>query len=95
MVPQIIMVRIGLRFRQARKALGVALQDVANACNVTRQAVSLWETGKTVPSDDKLARAAEYLGVTRRWLLTGELPQRAEPSGGARPKAEPTPPQQH
>ena len=88
------MVRIGLRFRQARKALGVALQDVANACGVTRQAVSLWETGKTVPNDGTLARAAEYLGVSRRWLLTGELPQRAEPPGTARPDAEraPAPP---
>lgn len=86
------MVRIGLRFRQARKALGVALQDVANACGVTRQAVSLWETGKTVPNDDTLARAAEYLGVSRRWLLTGELPQRVEPSGGAPSEAARPPP---
>jgi transcriptional regulator with XRE-family HTH domain len=85
------MVRIGLRFREARKELGVALQDVANACDVTRQAVSLWETGKAVPGDDKLRRAAEFLGVSRRWLITGEPPKRVEPIGGARAKAERTP----
>jgi len=85
-VPQIIRVRVGARLRFARNAMRVALQDVANACDVTRQAVSLWETGKTMPNDEMLGRLAEYLGVSRHWLLTGDQPEQVEPSGSA-PKA--------
>lgn len=88
------MVRIGLRFREARKELGVPLQGVADACDVTRQAVSLWETGKALPGHETLRRAAEFLGVSRGWLLTGEPPKRVEPSGRARAKAARTPPPQ-
>lgn len=88
MVPQIIRVRIGARLRLARSAMRVALRDVANACNVTRQAVSLWETGKTTPNDEMLGRLAEYLGVSRHWLLTGDQPERVEPSTATQPRAE-------
>lgn len=85
MVPKIVRIRIGLRLRLARSALGVALQDVADACKVTRQAVSLWETGKSMPPTDKLARAAKFLRVSPHWLLTGEPPELAAPTGrGAR-----------
>jgi len=96
MIPRIVMIRIGLRFREARKELRVPLQDVANACDVTRQAVSLWETGKALPGDEKLRRAAEFLGVSRRWLITGEPPKRLEQSGGAQARnwRPPPPPRQ-
>lgn len=74
MVPQIVRMRIGQRFRLSRHALDAALQDVADACGVTRQAVSLWETGKTIPSNAVLERAAKFLGVSSYWLLTGDQP---------------------
>lgn len=74
MVPQIVRMRIGQRFRLARQALGATLQNVGDACGVTRQAVSLWETGKSIPSNDVLERAATFLGVASYWLLTGDQP---------------------
>ncbi len=90
-VPQIIRVRIGARLRFARKAMRVALQDVATACSVTRQAVSLWETGKTTPNDEMLGRLAEYLGVSKHWLLTGDQPERVEPPAATQPRAQSAP----
>jgi transcriptional regulator with XRE-family HTH domain len=82
MVPKLVRIRIGIRLRLARAARRVALQDVARACNVSRQAVSLWERGETMPTAQRLDRAAKYLGVSTHWLLTGDEPPA---TGGVRP----------
>lgn len=46
------------KIREARNAAGLSQQDLADACEVTRNAVSLWESDKeqnrTEPSFDKL-----------------------------------------
>lgn len=50
---------IGKRLRELRGSR--TLEDVAKALNVTPMAVSLWERGERVPSDDiKIKIAAFY-----------------------------------
>lgn len=43
----------------ARKAAGLTQADSAEKLNVSRQAVSLWESGQSRPSTDKLSALAK------------------------------------
>ena len=82
-----------------RKRAGLSQGDVAERLNVSRQAVSRWETGFTVPSTDNLSHLGRLYGVTLDELLSysaalpPEKPQEEAPA--QQPKAEapaPTPP---
>lgn len=87
------------RLAALRKRVGLSQGDVAERLNVSRQAVSRWETGFTVPSTDNLSHLGRLYGVTLDELLSysaalpPEKPQEEAPA--QQPKAEapaPTPP---
>ena len=87
------------RLAALRKRAGLSQGDVAEQLNVSRQAVSRWETGFTVPSTDNLSHLGRLYGVTLDELLSysaalpPEKPQEEAPA--QQPKAEapaPTPP---
>ena len=87
------------RLAALRKRVGLSQGDVAERLNVSRQAVSRWETGLTVPATDNLSRLGRLYGVTLDELLSysaalpPEKPQEEAPA--QQPKAEapaPTPP---
>ena len=87
------------RLAALRKRAGRSQGDVAERLNVSRQAVSRWETGFTVPSTDNLSHLGRLYGVTLDELLSysaalpPEKPQEEAPA--QQPKAEapaPTPP---
>lgn len=72
---------------------------MAERLNVSRQAVSRWETGFTVPSTDNLSHLGRLYGVTLDELLSYSaalLPEKPQEEAPAQqPKAEapaPTPP---
>ena len=46
--------------------------ELALAIGVKRQTVMLWELGRSEPGAAKLYRAAEFLGTSIEWLLTGD-----------------------
>lgn len=50
--------------RQAREELGLTQEDLAERLEVSRQAVSKWELGASVPSPENLALLEEVLGVS-------------------------------
>lgn len=93
------------RLTALRKRAGLSQGDVAERLNVSRQAVSRWETGFTVPSTDNLSRLGRLYGVTLDELLSysaalpPEKPQEEAPAqqpqeAAQQPKAEapaPTP----
>jgi transcriptional regulator with XRE-family HTH domain len=64
-------VEIGDRLRRVRVARGLSQEDVAEASEVTRAAVSQWEKGIALPQMLNLERAAERLGCPIEWLRTG------------------------
>ena len=55
---------IGKRIRQMRTNKGVTQEELANALNVSNQAVSRWETGITMPDINLLPSIALFFGVT-------------------------------
>ena len=58
------------RLTALRKRAGLSQGDVAERLNVSRQAVSRWETGFTVPSTDNLSHLGRLYGVTLDELLS-------------------------
>ena len=67
---------LGGRIRAQREKLGLKQQDIANALQVSPQAVSKWERGENGPDLAILGPLARLLGVSADWLLdahTGDL----------------------
>ena len=65
---------IGERLIQLRKEKGFSQESLANQLNVTRQAISNWERGKTEPDLQTLIQLADLLGTDVDYLL-GRMPQ--------------------
>lgn len=56
--------KLSERLTELRKEKNLSQAELADALNVSRQSVSLWENGSTVPALDKLQFLAEFYGVT-------------------------------
>lgn len=70
--------------KQAREALGLTQEDLAEKLEVSRQAVSKWELGASVPSPENLQLLEEVLGVS--------FPQQEAVPQETAPEAPPKPP---
>ncbi|MGX6978053.1 helix-turn-helix domain-containing protein [Vagococcus elongatus] len=55
-----------------RKENNLTQNDLANELNISRQSVSKWENGETVPSIDNLIRLSGILNISLDELITGE-----------------------
>ena len=63
-----------------RTQRGMSQEELAAALSVSRQSVSKWETGQSVPDLDKLIRLADLFGVTVDELVReGERPDPPRP----------------
>lgn len=60
---------IGDNIKFYRKKNQLTQDDIAAACNVTRQAVSKWENGKTQPDIQTLSMLASTLEVSEEDLI--------------------------
>lgn len=47
-----------------RKKKGISQEDLANALNVSRQAVSKWESSQSVPDMDKIVALSSYINCS-------------------------------
>ncbi len=56
-------------FTELRKKAGLSQAEVAEKLFVTRQAVSRWERGETVPEIETLQAMSDFFGVTINTLL--------------------------
>ena len=61
-----------------RKQKGLSQWDVAEALDVSRQAVSRWEIGTAAPSTDNLIRLSRLYEVTLDELIRSETPPQPE-----------------
>lgn len=73
---------IGERIQNLRKDAGMSQEQLGEKLGVSRQAVSKWETGESLPELDKIILIAQAFGVTTDELLRGNGPEGGNPYGG-------------
>ena len=58
-----------------RRQQGWSQEELANQLDVSRQAVSKWESGASIPDLDKILKLSGLFNVTTDYLLKDELEQ--------------------
>ncbi len=78
----------GEKLQALRKARGWSQEELATQINVSRQALSKWESGASVPDTENVIALSRLFGVTTDYLLleNGEATAQAVPT--AAPAAE-------
>lgn len=71
-----------------RRAKGLCQQELANEMNVSRQAVSKWESGNVMPSLDNLIYLSKLYGVTIDSLIDDSQDLPPEPAPPESPREE-------
>ena len=59
------------RIQQLRKEKGLSQEQLADQLHISRQAVSKWESGQSLPDIEKIVALSEYFEVTTDYLLKG------------------------
>lgn len=59
------------RIQRLRKQQGMSQEDLADALGVSRQAVSKWESGQSIPDVDRIIQLSDFFHVTTDHLLKG------------------------
>lgn len=67
--------KIAQRIRDLRTGKGVSQEALADETGVSRQAVSKWESGQSMPDVDNILLMSEYFGVATDYLLKGTTPE--------------------
>ena len=82
---------IGQRISNLRKENGYSQEYVAERLDVSRQAVSKWETDTSAPDTYNLIALAELFGVSVEYIATGkrEEPPKTKPTEAAKPSVPP------
>lgn len=77
----------GDRLTHAREAAGLSAAGLARRLGVRRPVVEGWEADQGEPRANQMQMMAGILGVSLRWLMTGEGgPEEAPPKGGPLPE---------
>ena len=74
-----------------RRRCGLSQEELADRMQVSRQSVSKWESGTSIPDLEKILRLSALFGVSTDFLLKDELDERALPDGPG-PDADPDAP---
>lgn len=64
--------KLGEKIFRHRRQLGLSQEELAERLGVTRQAVSKWELGSSVPELETVVALARLFGVTADYLLSSE-----------------------
>ena len=63
---------LSLRLQEARQKCNLSIRDVAEKLNVSQQAVSQWEKGKSFPDVGNLVKLSDLYGLSIDKMLKGE-----------------------
>jgi transcriptional regulator with XRE-family HTH domain len=66
------MTTLGQRIKELRQSKKITQQELANQFSVERSTVASWETDRSSPSAETVARLSEIFGVTNDYLLSGK-----------------------
>ena len=69
--------KIGKYIKEQREKLNLTQSDLGDKVHVTRQAVSSWENGKTIPDSEMLLKLSEIFSVTINEILGAETIEKA------------------
>ena len=75
----VMYMKIAEQIVSQRTRLGMTQEELADRLEISRQSVSKWETGASVPEIDKLVKMARLFGVSLDELVTGEAPMSTAP----------------
>lgn len=64
-----------------RKRMNWSQEELAEKLDISRQSVSKWEVGATIPDLDKILRMSELFGVSTDYLLKDEMEGTELPGG--------------
>ncbi len=73
-------VEIGEKIMILRQSKGLSQEKLGEMLNVSRQAVSKWETGQTIPDTEKVILMSELFKVSTDYLLKDEVPENSNQS---------------
>lgn len=62
------------RIQYLRKTNGISQEELAGKVGVSRQAVSKWESGQSLPDLEKIISMSDYFGVITDYILKGIEP---------------------
>lgn len=79
------------RIYTLRRKAGLSQEQLAERVGVSRQAISKWEGGLSVPELEKLSALSEVFGVTLDELVNGDPSVRSEPEESPPVKSESRP----
>ena len=68
------------RIREVRKSAKLSQEEFGKVLDLSRQYITLVETGERIPSDRTIRDICREFGVNETWLRTGEGPMTAEKS---------------
>ena len=71
---------VGLRIQKQRVIHGLSQESLADLLGISRQSVSKWELGQTMPDLDKIILLSELWGISTDELLLEQVPKLLEPS---------------
>ncbi|WP_297816084.1 helix-turn-helix domain-containing protein [uncultured Lactobacillus sp.] len=66
--------RLGQKIAELRKKNNLSQETLAEKMNVSRQAVSKWESDQSIPDIEKIVNLSELFGVTTDYLLKSGAP---------------------
>lgn len=81
--------QMGERLEKLRRGRGLSQLELAERLDTSRQAISKWETGASLPSTENLLALSALYGVTLDELVKGDGP--AVPTAEVSPAAEAAP----
>lgn len=70
---------LGQKLQRLRRAKGLTQEQLAEAVAVSRQSVSKWELGESMPETDKVVVLSRLLGCTTDYLLLDGVKEDAAP----------------
>lgn len=74
---------MGDRLAAAREAVGLTQQGLADRLGVRKRTLVEWENDRAEPRANRLTMMSGILGVSMRWLMTGQGAGLSPPAEGA------------
>lgn len=72
---------IGDNIKYLRTSHGLSQTELGKIAGATNKAVSTWESGKKMPRMGAVERMAAYFGVTKSYIIDGDVPSVPVPPG--------------